>query len=106
MKNNLTVLEHSHMMLYSRELLELKTPKEMNATLITISAFFCFLFISLFCFKINNVIKVQGIVRPANNTSEINNVIAGKITSICYEKNNLLLSNCFSYHFRFVQYIR
>ena len=87
MENNVTVLEHSHMMLYSRELLELKTPKEMNATLITISAFFCFLFISLFCFKINNVIKVQGIVRPANNTSEINNVIAGKITSICYEKN-------------------
>lgn len=87
MKTNITVLEHADMMPYSQEILELKPPKEINVSIFTIAGFFFFLFISLFCFKINNVIKVQGIVRPADNTSEINNVIAGKITSISYKKN-------------------
>lgn len=90
MKNNPVILEHSNMMNYSRELVEIKTPGELNLLLYTCFAIFGFIFLALFTFKINQVIKVPGIVKTNDNTSEIHNVISGKITSINYKQNQFV----------------
>lgn len=87
MKSRTLSIEHYNLMNYSRELLELKIPVEINYFYYTIAGFILFIISALFMFKIDNVIKVPGIVKTMDNTSEISNVISGKITSINYKPN-------------------
>lgn len=90
MDNKIQTLEPDKMMYYTRELIELKTPPSTNVILYTILIFFFLLFTSLFTIKINDVIKVPGIVRSRENASEVKNVISGTITSINYKPNQLV----------------
>lgn len=87
MKTKHIYLEHSSLMNYSRELIELKTPKELNIIVYTSLCVFSFIILALFTFKINNVVKVGGIIKTGENVSEIHNVVSGKITSINYKQN-------------------
>lgn len=84
------VLEHSDMMVYSREVIDLQIPKEMNTTFYSMLVFFALLFTGLFTVKINDVIKVPGIVRSLENNSEVHNVISGTITSKNYNSNQFV----------------
>ncbi|MCQ2590735.1 MAG: HlyD family secretion protein [Treponema sp.] len=90
MKTKALTFEHANMMFYSREILDLKIPSEINTFYFVLLSFFMFVFTALFAFKINNVIKVPGIVKTLDNTSEVSNVIAGKITSINYKPNQFV----------------
>lgn len=83
-------LEHSDMMVYSREVIELQKPKEMNGVFYTMVIFFILFFTGIFTIKINDVIKVPGIVRSLENNSEIRNVISGTITSKNYRSNQFV----------------
>lgn len=98
MKNKMLVLEHGNKMFYSREIIQLHIPKEINLMFYTILALtFCIVFLVLFC-QINDVIKVSGCVRTETNNSTVRNVIAGKIDALYYkpeqfvEKGDLLYS--------------
>lgn len=98
MKNKMLVLEHGNKMFYSREIIQLHIPKEINLMFYTILALtFCIVFLVLFC-QINDVIKVGGCVRTETNNSTVRNVIAGKIDALYYkpeqfvEKGDLLYS--------------
>lgn len=91
MKNNKQIsLEHSDLMFYSKELIQLKTPHELNVIFYSILIFFICIFISIFFIKIDNVVKVNGIIRTKDNNSEIKNVIDGTITSINYKPNQFV----------------
>lgn len=85
MKNKMLVLEHGNKMFYSREIIQLHIPKEINLMFYTILALtFCIVFLVLFC-QINDVIKVSGCVRTETNNSTVRNVIAGKIDALYYK---------------------
>ena len=90
MKNNQLICENSRFMYYSRELIHLKTPKEINFIFYSILSIIVLVFISLFCVKINDVIKVKGIVRAKENSSEIQNIIPGTITEKNYKPNQFV----------------
>lgn len=90
MENKPIVLEHANMMYYTRELVDLKVPKELNLTFYSVLIFFIIVFTGIFFIKINDVVKVQGIVRSEGNNSEVRNVIPGKITSINYKANQFV----------------
>lgn len=87
MKNKQLILEHGKMMDQSRELIELKIPKEINLLFYTILSLVICLVILFFTVKINDVIKVPGIVRTMNNNSTVNNVLSGQIDRIYYVPN-------------------
>lgn len=98
MKNKMLVLEHGNKMFYSREIIQLHIPREINLMFYTILVLtFCVIFLLLFC-QINDVIKVNGCVRTETNNSTVRNVIAGKIDALYYkpeqfvEKGDLLYS--------------
>jgi membrane fusion protein, peptide pheromone/bacteriocin exporter len=79
------VLQHQNKMNFSRELLQMQLPLDLKILLYTVVLFFLtFILIVLFG-KIDDVVKVTGIVRTAQNVSSVKNVIAGKIK----EKNYL-----------------
>ena len=79
MKRNQLVLEHKDMMYYSRELVQLCVPKEITVMFYTIVSLVVCLIVLLLTVKINDVVKVSGIVRTETNNSSVNNVIAGQI---------------------------
>ena len=98
MKNKMLVLEHGNKMFYSKEIIQLHVPKEINLMLYSILALmFCVMILVFFC-QINDVIKVSGCVRTETNNSTVRNVIAGKIDELYYrpeqfvEKGDLLYS--------------
>ena len=98
MKRKQLVLEHKDMMYHSRELVHLCVPREINLMFYTIVSLVVCLIALLFTLKINDVIKVSGIVRTETNNSSVNNIIAGQIETIFYkpgqfvEKGDLLFS--------------
>jgi len=92
MKNNQLICEHSKLMYYSRELVYLKTPKEINFIFYSILSIMVMIFICLFTVKINDVIKVKGIVRAKENASEVQNIIPGTLVQKNYEPNQFVNS--------------
>ena len=98
MKRKQLVLEHKDMMYHSRELVHLYVPREINLMFYTIVSLVVCLIALLLTLKINDVIKVNGIVRTETNNSSVNNIIAGQIETIFYkpgqfvEKGDVLFS--------------
>ena len=98
MKRKQLVLEHKDMMYHSRELVHLYVPREINLMFYTIVSLVVCVIALLLTLKINDVIKVNGIVRTETNNSSVNNIIAGQIETIFYkpgqfvEKGNILFS--------------
>ena len=98
MKQKQLVLEHKDMMYYSRELVHLCIPKEITVMFYTIVSLVVCLIVLLLTVKINDVVKVSGIVRTETNNSNVNNIIAGQIETIFYkpgqfvEKDDILFS--------------
>ena len=66
-------------MVYSKEFLQLKVPSEIRVLLYSILTLFITAMVLLFVGRIDDVIKVSGIVRTEENVSSVKNVIAGKI---------------------------
>lgn len=90
MKNKEIILEHGNMMYYSREILNLEIPKEVNTVFYTIVVIVCLLLFSLSTVKINEVVKVAGVIRTKENNSKVSNVISGKIKTINYKPDQFV----------------
>ena len=73
------VVQHRNTMVYSKEFLQLKVPSEIRVLLYSILTLFITAMVLLFVGRIDDVIKVSGIVRTEENVSSVKNVIAGKI---------------------------
>lgn len=82
--SNVVLLRHQNEMQYSKEFFLLTVPKEIYM-LIALVTFLCAasLFILIFG-KTDETIHSSGIVRPQENVSSINNVIAGQIVELDY----------------------
>jgi len=79
------VLQHQNSMIYSREFFLLKVPREVSVLFYTVCVLvFIAVFIVLFG-KIDDVVKVNGIVKTKENTSIVKNVISGRITELDYK---------------------
>lgn len=90
MNNKQLALEHSKLMYYSQEIIQLKIPKEVNYIFYSVVSIIAITIISLFTIKINDVVKVHGIVRTKDNNVEIKNIRPGTITSINYKMNEYI----------------
>ncbi|MCQ2591872.1 MAG: HlyD family efflux transporter periplasmic adaptor subunit [Treponema sp.] len=90
MKNRALVLEHGNMLHYSRELVQLQIPREINLLYYSILSLVLCIFICLFTLKVNDVVKVNGFVRTQINNSEVKNVISGEIDKIFYQPNQFV----------------
>ncbi|HAH62859.1 MAG TPA: hypothetical protein DCL73_12255 [Treponema sp.] len=79
------VLQHQNSMIYSREFFLLEVPREVSVLFYTV----CILVLVAVCIvlfgKIDDVVKVNGIVRTKENTSTVKNVISGKIIELDYK---------------------
>ena len=85
MKNKLSVIEHGNMMYYSRELVQIAVPKEINLMFFTITSLVICIILLLTVVKINDVVRVNGIIRTEKNNSTVKNVLAGEIEAIYFE---------------------
>ena len=84
MKNQVILKHHNHLK-SSREFFLMKVPEELDVFFYSI-IFFVFIALMIVIFgKIDDVVKVRGIVRTKENVSSVKNVIAGKITEMSYE---------------------
>jgi membrane fusion protein, peptide pheromone/bacteriocin exporter len=79
------VLQHQNDMLYSREFFLLEIPEEINVLFYTICILFAVAAGIIIFGRIDDVIKVSGIVRTKENVSSVKNVIAGQIIEIDYK---------------------
>lgn len=84
MKNKQLVLEHSNMMYFSREIMELRVPKELEFVFYTVICLVLITFGLLSYMKVNDVVKANGIVKTQMNNSCVKNVISGQINEIFY----------------------
>ena len=84
-------------MVYSKEFLQLKVPSEINVLLYTIIILFTTALVFLFIGKIDDVIKVHGIVRTEGNISSVKNVISGKIIEINFKPGQKVFKGDFLY---------
>ena len=85
MKNKLSVIEHGNMMYYSRELVQIAVPKEINLIFFTITSLVICIILLLTVVKINDGVRVNGIIRTEKNNSTVKNVLAGEIEAIYFE---------------------
>ena len=84
MKNQVILKHHNHLK-SSREFFLMKVPEELDVFFYSI-VFFVVVALMIVVFgKIDDVVKVRGIVRTKENVSSVKNVIAGKITEMSYE---------------------
>lgn len=84
MKNQVILKHHNHLK-SSREFFLMKVPEELDVFFYSI-VFFVVVALMIVVFgKIDDVVKVRGIVRTKENVSSVKNVIAGKIIEISYE---------------------
>ena len=90
MKQKKLVLEHDNMMYYSRELVQLCIPKELDLLFYVIVSLVVCISVLLVSVRINDVIKVSGIVRTETNNSSVNNIIAGQIETIFYKSGQFV----------------
>lgn len=85
MKNKQLVLEHSEMMFFSKELIQMQVPYEINMMFFAILILFIGLIIGLLTVKINDVKRVSGVVKTLENNSLVRNVLPGEIDTICFK---------------------
>ena len=85
------------MMVYSKEFLQLKIPSEIRFLLYSIILLFITAIGILLFGKIDDVIKVNGIIRTEENVSSVKNVISGKIIEINYKPGQKVLKGSFLY---------
>lgn len=83
--------------MYSKEFLQLKIPKELRILLYSIISFFTIGLLIIIFGKIDDVIKVDGIIRPKANVSLVRNVISGKIIEINYKPGQFVRKGEFLY---------
>jgi membrane fusion protein, peptide pheromone/bacteriocin exporter len=79
------VLQHQNDMMYSREFFLLEIPEEINVLFYTVCVLFTVAAGIVTFGRIDDVVKVSGIVRTKENVSSVKNVIAGKIIEIDYK---------------------
>ena len=91
------VLQHQDTMVYSKEFLQLKIPPEIRVLLYTVIALFIIALLFLFFGKIDDVVKVHGIVRTKGNVSSVKNVISGKIIEKNYKPGQKVFKGDFLY---------
>ena len=84
MKNQVILKHHNHLK-SSREFFLMKVPEELDVFFYSIVFFVVVALMIVIFGKIDDVVKVRGIVRTKENVSNVKNVIAGKITEISYE---------------------
>lgn len=84
-------------MVYSKEFLQLKIPPEIRVLLYTVIALFIIALLFLFFGKIDDVVKVHGIVRTKGNVSSVKNVISGKIIEKNYKPGQKVFKGDFLY---------
>ena len=84
MKNQVILKHHNHLK-SSREFFLMKVPEELDVFFYSIIFFVVIALMIVIFGKIDDVVKVRGIVRTKENVSNVKNVIAGKITEISYE---------------------
>lgn len=98
MKNKMLVLEHGNKMFYSKEIIQLKVPKEISLLFYTIVAMVLLVLTLCIGCRVNDVIRVRGRIRTQTNNSTVKNVLPGKIERIFYtpeqfvEKDELLFT--------------
>ena len=78
-------IKHLDSMRLSREFFLLQTPKEVTVLFFSILAFFAVVLGVIVFAKIDDVVKVTGIVRTQENVSSVRNVVAGQITELNYK---------------------
>ena len=83
-KNKKLRLYHQDSMVYTKEFLLLKVPREVSIMFYTIVLLFLTALGIVIFVRIDDVIKAGGIVRTKDNVSGVHNVIAGKITQLYY----------------------
>lgn len=81
---NVVVLQHQDKMIYSKEFLQIKVPVEINILLYSVVLFFIVAICLVVFGKIDDVVKVSGIVRTNQNVSSVKNAISGKIAEKYY----------------------
>lgn len=79
------VLQHQSNLAYSREFFLMAVPKETTILFRVIVLMFIAACSIILFGRIDDVIKVNGIVRTQENVSSVNNVISGKIMEINYK---------------------
>ena len=84
MKNQVIIKHHNHLK-SSREFFLMKVPEELDVFFYSIIFFVVIALMIVIFGKIDDVVKVRGIVRTKENVSSVKNVIAGKITEMSYE---------------------
>lgn len=84
-------------MVYSKEFLQLKIPSEVRILLYSVFLLLAVAVNILIFGKIDDVIKVNGIIRTEENVSSVNNVISGKIIDINYKPGQKVLKGEFLY---------
>ena len=84
-------------MVYSKESLELKVPSEVQVLLFSIVFLVAVALGIIFFGRIDDVIKVNGIVRTSENVSVLHNVISGKIVNKNYKPGQKVLQGDFLY---------
>ena len=84
-------------MAYSKEFLQLKVPSENRILLYSILLLIISVVILLFVGKIDDVIKVSGIIRTEENVSFVKNVISGKIVEKNFKPGQKVLKGDFLY---------
>ena len=91
------VLQHQNDMVFSKEFLLLEMPKE------SIVLFYAIVMVVLVVFgviifgKIDDVVKIGGIVRTQENVSCVNNVIGGKVMELNYKPGSHVKKGDFLY---------
>lgn len=78
------VLHHQNDMKWTKEFMQIKVPSEVFATFSIVIFFFATLIGIIVFGKIDDVIKVSGLVRTQENVSNVANVISGKILELHY----------------------
>ena len=91
------VVRHQNTMVYSKEFLQLKMPAEVRILLYSIILLVFTAFCVMFFGKIDDVIKVSGIVRTKENISSVKNVISGKIIEKNYKPGQQIHKGDFLY---------
>jgi multidrug efflux pump subunit AcrA (membrane-fusion protein) len=91
------VLQHQNKMVYSKEFLQLRVPSEISVLFYVIILLLVVVICIVFFGKIDDVIKVNGIIRTQENVSSVKNVISGKIIEKNYKPGQKVEKGTFLY---------
>ena len=84
-------------MVYSKEFLQLRVPSEISVLFYVIILLLVVVICIVFFGKIDDVIKVNGIIRTQENVSSVKNVISGKIIEKNYKPGQKVEKGTFLY---------